>query len=298
MVRAVLEEEEEAVRLGFVGSLSMKEDVRAAVEAVRDLASVRIEEFYQAASPEEAFRLLRERIEARHVFVLLVGNLGSHHTAISVEAFRGFAIADEIAPFIVINDQDSKSAWSFTLIHEFAHVLLGQTGVSGARAEIAIEQFCNDVASEVLLPAKEVRELVIDARLEPIQAAERIHQFARARNLSGSMVAYRLHRMGRLTSDRWASIRDVFRDHWLRSRALARERARDQEGGPSYYTIRRHRLGNGLVSLVGRMVSSGALSTTRAGTILGMRPQNVHTIVHARPNHTSHNHREVSARLE
>ena len=58
-------------------------------------------------------RLLREHAEAAGVFVMLKGDLGSHHTAIEVETFRGFAIADDIVPFVVINDRDSPSAWSF-----------------------------------------------------------------------------------------------------------------------------------------------------------------------------------------
>jgi len=35
-------------------------------------------------------------------------------------------------PFIVINDQDARAAWSFTALHEVAHLGLGTTGVSPA----------------------------------------------------------------------------------------------------------------------------------------------------------------------
>jgi hypothetical protein len=56
------------------------------------------------------------------VFVLLVGDLGSHHSPLSQEVFRGFALADKRVPFIVINDQDAKTARSFTLIHELTHI--------------------------------------------------------------------------------------------------------------------------------------------------------------------------------
>ena len=44
---------------------------------------------------------------------------------------RGFALADEVAPFVVINHQDHRGAWSFTLLHELTHLWLGETGVSG-----------------------------------------------------------------------------------------------------------------------------------------------------------------------
>ena len=45
------------------------------------------------ATPELAFGYLREKIEAVGVFVLLIGNLGSHHTAIDAELSEDFALA-------------------------------------------------------------------------------------------------------------------------------------------------------------------------------------------------------------
>ena len=49
----------------------------------------------------------------------------------------------------------------------------------------------------------------------------------------------------------------------------------DQEpdsGGPSYYVLRRHRLGAHLVSTVSRFVSEGFLTTTKAARVLGVKP--------------------------
>jgi hypothetical protein len=80
---------------------------------------------------EAAFAYLRGKVEEGGVFVLLLGNLGSHHTNIPVEFFRGFAISDKLATMIVINDQDTKSAWSFTAMHELVHLWLGKK-LSGA----------------------------------------------------------------------------------------------------------------------------------------------------------------------
>ena len=90
--------------------------------------------------------------------MLLLGNLGSYHTNIPLEIFRGFAVADALAPMIVINDQDAKTAWGFTALHELAHLWLGSTGVSGGDPAVQIEQYCNDVAGEILLPAAELKD--------------------------------------------------------------------------------------------------------------------------------------------
>ena len=70
-----------------------------------------------------------------------MGNLGTHHTDIDVRIFRGFALADDVAPFVVINEKDSRAAWSFTLLHELVHILLGETGISGYNSNAEIERF-------------------------------------------------------------------------------------------------------------------------------------------------------------
>jgi Zn-dependent peptidase ImmA (M78 family) len=223
---------------------------------------------------------LREGVEQAGVYVLLIGDLGSHHSAIDLQTFRGFALADEIAPFIVINDRDSKAAWSFTLMHELAHLFLGQTGVSGQDSRLAIEQF-NDVASEYLLPNAELRALAALPVTDFAALQATIGDFAGKRNVSSSMVAYRLYRSGSLGQQQWQQLRRTFRDHWIQSQADRRERARVQEGGPSYYVVKRHRLGSALIDSVRRMLRGGDLTTSKAGKVLGVKPQQVQALVEA-----------------
>jgi hypothetical protein len=54
--------------------------------------------FRAQRTAEDAFKYLRTQVERTGVFVLLIGNLGSHHSNVSVEVFRGFALADDVAP--------------------------------------------------------------------------------------------------------------------------------------------------------------------------------------------------------
>ena len=272
MVRCLLEEEEETEPAPFVGARTIA-DGRAAAVDHRDYRAQR--------NARAAFALLREHAEAAGVFVMLKGDLGSHHTAIEVETFRGFAIADDIVPFVVINDRDSPSAWSFTLLHEMAHLLLGQTGVSSFRAESRTERFCNDVASAFLLPAPELEQLHIDptAGLELIE--EVIASFAGPRRLSRSMVAYAILRSGVIERETYAELSRRFRSQWHGMRATQRARAKEQEGGPTYYTVRRHRIGNAMIDLARRMLDARALTTSKAATMLGVSPKNVQALVEA-----------------
>lgn len=148
LVRTVLDDDEDIQPLAFIGSARAADGVAALVKSIEQQLGLTRTEYRQKKDAGEAFALLRERAEQAGVFVLLAGNLGSHHSALPVSTFRGFAIADPIAPFIVINDGDAKAAWSFTLLHELAHLWMGATGVSGGVPEMKIERFCCDVAGE------------------------------------------------------------------------------------------------------------------------------------------------------
>ena len=276
MVRAVLEDEEEVETLPFVGSMNMSDGEPAILTALGALLGVTVEDFRTQPDASAAFDLLRTDIEGNGVFVLVKGDLGSHHTAIDTEAFRGFAIADNVAPFIVVNDRDARPAWSFTLLHEFVHLILGQSGLSTEQDHSVIEQFCDDVAGKFLLPNEDLKLLKIGGVHQADQLVERrISEFAEARNLSRSMVAYRAYRADLISRPVYGSLNNRFRQQWQYQRANQRERNRLAEGGPNYYVIRRHRTGQALTSFARRMMRTGALSTSQAATVLGVKPTQV-----------------------
>lgn len=279
IVRSILEDDEEAEALKFVGAGGTERGVGAAVAALKEFLDFSLEEFREQQSGEQAFAYLRTCVERAGVFVLLIGNLGSHHTTIGVDTFRGFAIADKIAPFIVINDQDAPVAWTFSLLHELTHLWLGQTGVSaGYHTELAVEKFCNEVASTILLPASELAGL--DATgLSVVQAKEAISRFAHARRISRTMVAYRLLLSRSIDEGKWRSLSVEFRNDWLNSRELKKQRQAERKGGPNYYVIRRHRLGGALIGVVRRHLDDGTLSPTKASRVLGVKPRSVAPLV-------------------
>lgn len=279
LIRAALEEEEDTTPLAFVGSMTRSDAPAAVADRIRDTIELSIRDFRTARNASEAFKVLRSHTESAGVFVLLAGDLGSHHTTIGLEVFRGYAIADEIAPFVVINHNDDEAAWSFTLVHELAHLWLGQTGVSGDRSHKRVERFCNDVAGEFLLPQAELQEFEMDLAMEPSDLLRAVSDFARPRNISASMVAYKLYKADRINGATWRSLSGQLRSFWQANRARRREAAREQGGGPSYYVLRRHRLGQAMINTVGGLLAEGAISTVKAGRILGVKPRNVAAVL-------------------
>jgi Zn-dependent peptidase ImmA (M78 family)/transcriptional regulator with XRE-family HTH domain len=282
VVRALAEEEDEAKPLHFIGSCTMKDSSNAVLASIKDVLRIDLAEYRRQKNAEEAFAYLRAQAENAGIYVLLMGNLGTHHSAIAVETFRGFAIADPFAPFVVINDQDARTAWSFTLLHEIAHLWLGTTGVSGTSFEKAIERFCNDVASSFLLPAAELRELRIGNDTAPARAIELITVFANKRFVSRKMVAYGLFKAERIDLATWRSFDAALFKLWQKEKATDKEKSRDSESGPNYYIVRRHRLGRALLGFVERSMGAGALTPVKAAKVLGVKPRSVYPLLAAK----------------
>lgn len=282
LIKSLLEDAE-AGPLAFIGSATPGTPVPELAERITTQLQFDLNTFREQKAIEEAFAYLRQKTEASRIFVLLLGNLGSHHTNISVETFRGFALADKIAPVAVINDNDAVSAWSFTTLHEVAHLWLGETGVSGWAGGLPVEQFCSDVAAEILLPPKELAEFARIGTVTFDHIAEQVSRFADRRNISRAMVAYRLFRTGSINEKTWGALKDRFYKDWLAHAEREALKQKAREGGPSYYVVRRHRIGKALLNLVSRSIGEGLLSYTKAARLLGVKPRNVDPLLSGGP---------------
>lgn len=280
LIRSMLEDND-AGPLAFVDSMTLSKPAEELAGIITEHLGFSLEAFRARKSIDEAFAYVREQIEDVGVFVLLLGNLGSYHTNIPVEVFRGFALADRLAPMIIINDLDARSAWSFTAFHELAHLWLGATGLSGANdTKNKIEQYCNDVAGEILLPKGELDSLAELRSTNALETtAEIISAFATERRLSRSMVAYKLLRNDFINWRQWSSLTAHFADQWAKQKQREAEENKELEGGPSYYVVRRHRVGKALLGLVRRSLDDGTITYTKAGRVLGVKPRSVEPLL-------------------
>jgi Zn-dependent peptidase ImmA (M78 family) len=276
LVRSVLEDQE-VDPPDFVGKATLDIPVKELATRITKKFEIDITEFRAQRSVEDAFSYLRAKIEQAGVFVLLVGNLGSHHTNIPVKIFRGYASSDRLAPMIVINDQDAKSAWSFTALHELVHLWLGETGISGIDATNRTERYCNDVAGEILVPAEDLKVFSNPSSFN--RTVNFITDYADQWRVSRPMVAYKLYRTGRVDHDTWARLDSRFYDEFSAFKERKSEQQKSSEGGPNYYVVRRHRVGSALLGLVRRALDEGNLTYTKASRVLGVKPRNVELLL-------------------
>lgn len=268
-----LEDIDEAEPLSFVGKCSLDMPPEGVADAIVQILDFSLDEFRRQRTAEEAFRYLREKVEETGVYVILMGNLGHYTNQIDPKVFRGLALADPVAPFIVVNEYDARSAWSFTLLHEFAHILLGATGISGYHPNTSIlERLCNRAAAHILLPAWEIETIALRDESGEDILFEEITSFASERNLSRLMVAYNLLAGERIPGETYRELDRAF--------AADRGRKRRKEKAPiNPYVVKRHRLGAHLVGLVDRLVGERVMTSTKAAQVLGVRPTAVGKVI-------------------
>ena len=265
IVKDILEDYEEP--RSFVGSLKDSSNISAAVEMIKNILNLHDEKALD-------FSDLRERVHGIGVFVLLVGDIGNYHTKIEARIFRGFAIADPIAPFIVINPDDAKTARSFTLVHELTHVMMNKSGISGEvdidssqteRGEI--EKFCNDVASNFLLPSQFLPKIENPNNREVAQKF--IKCLANKRKVSEPMVAYRFWSERIISSNLY---RNLCKDYAIK---LLESKKNKRKAIININNVRKSYLGKLLIGFIKKSLHADNITYTKAGRVLRVNPISV-----------------------
>jgi len=264
LLRNALEDNDEGEPIAWVGSVSAQIGSRQIAEAIVEAAGFSRTEFRAQHTVTEAFATAREAVESLGIYVLLIGDLGHYSQKVSSQVFRGMSLPDPIAPFIIINDNDSKSAWTFTLFHELTHISIGKSAISGYSSDSDEERLCDETASYILLSDRDLRSL--PAATTILEHVAVISAAAKRWKLSRKMVAFNLLRINRIQPQTYEALARQFDDDRLEYPA------RREGGGGDYYVLRAHRLGRALIRTVNRMVSSGALTAPKAATVLGIRP--------------------------
>ena len=142
----------------YVGAMREELSMVTFAQYVRSVLDIKLEWFEDTQTPEQSFNYIRSAISNAGILVMMNGIVGSNtHRPLSIDEFRGFALVDDYAPLIFINTNDSVNGRLFSLLHEVAHVFIGENSLFNDRYSTAgrvkkEETLCNAVAAEILVP--------------------------------------------------------------------------------------------------------------------------------------------------
>lgn len=215
---------------GFVGSATLKTKPEDVAQRMCATIGFDLDARRECSTWTEALRLFIRQADRAGVLVMISGVvLNNNRRHLNPEEFRGFALADRLAPLVFINGADTKAAQTFTLAHELAHLWLGVSALSdagvlrieGHRRE---EVWCNRVAADLLAPLTVVRaELHADEALD-----DTLQRLAQRFKVSTLVVLRRLLDAGRL---HYGNFEPAYRRELQRLREIDRGGA----GGGDFY---------------------------------------------------------------
>ena len=240
----------------FVGCATLKTPIAEAVNILRRSLDLKANWAFNMPNTSAAINKLTEMLEYSGVFVSFNGVVGNNtHRALKVSECRGFALVNNIAPYIFVNSADAQTAQLFTLIHEAAHIMLG---FSAGHAETntlsndVSERWCDNVAAEFLVPAVEFRNVW----------NHNLKDASRKFKVSELVIARRAHDLGLIDTDE-------YRQFWIEynNRPLPTKNA---QGGGSFYKTSVKRVGRLLALHIKNAVGNRQLSYTDAYRLTGL----------------------------
>jgi len=236
---------------------------------LRSILDVSIRQQMKCRTKRDAFNAWRSALERKGVLVFQTGVL--RNLIVDPKEARGFSIAKQPYPVIVVNSKDHPTARCFTLIHELTHVLMEESGLCDMqyplRAVSDVERteiFCNRVAGATLVPADSLltTEVVKAHGRSPQWSDDELGMLARMYWVSWEVILRRLLILGRTSREYYQS--------WRASRTDEYPGPEDQKepriSTPTRVFIRNGRLFPGIVL---RAMANKIITSFEASDMLG-----------------------------
>ena len=111
--------------------MTLASRVETTATSMRHALGLDLEERRRIPTWTDALRRFIGQADELGVMVMVNGVVGNNNRRkLDPEEFRGFALADDLAPLVFINGADTKAAQMSTLAHELAHIWLERSALS------------------------------------------------------------------------------------------------------------------------------------------------------------------------
>ena len=267
-------EAEDAQPVSFAGRFTVNDPVESIASDISTTLGIDDAMRQNTDNWEQFLQRFIQRAERAGVIVMRSGVVESNNNRkLDVQEFRGFALDDAFAPLVFINGQDAKTAQIFTLAHEIAHLWIGESGVSNlddlrlpSQQPNAIDRKCDQVAAEVLVPARAFQQEWRDD--QPLESV--LQTVARKFRVSKFVVLRRAYENAKLSFD-------DYREQYELLVASLRGKGGGKGGGDFYRTLL-SRNGSTLTFAVLAASAEGRTSDREAAGLLNVKIKTVQAL--------------------
>lgn len=225
-----------------------------------------------------AFNTWRMHVEALGVLVFQMDR-------VSPDEVSGFAISEEILPVIAISRKRTRfNRRTFGLLHEFAHLMLRQSGVSDLDVDASrppedqrVEVFCNHVAAAALIPRERfLAEDILHWRSGRAEWDDReIEELAKVYSVSREAVVRRLLTFDRTSESFYRRKRSQYAAEEKARRAKEQAKLQEQEYRPNPPRDAVSNYGKPFIRLVLNNYYQDRITLSDVSSYLGLRVRHV-----------------------
>lgn len=242
-------------------------DAAAVGEDARLRSDISIDTQLAWTSDGQALGAWREALEWRGIFV--------QQSSLGRESLRGCSLWDDYAPLVVVNSAYHQTARSYSLIHEFGHLLNRSASacrdfVGPVDDDRVVERWCERFAASYLVPAHALLDLAAGSGVstsKPATEPKVVRKIANRFRVSGRAMAIRLTDVGLGTQDLY---------HKFATSTKLRDWSEGGGGGGEVRIEKRRReLGAKTVRTFLEALSSGRLNLREATDYLNLSPNEI-----------------------
>ena len=261
--------------LPFVGTAHVHDSINQTVQKIRRRLHLNIHWYKDGKIAEENFNNLRNQLTRCGVLVFTGGKVGCNtRRRLDINEFRAFTLVDAHAPLIFINTADAPNGRLFSLLHETAHIFFGKNSLFNhaewsSHTVNLLEQKCNAVASEILVPEEEFQHIWNPS----LPLTEMMEAAARHFRCSEAVILRRAYDAGKIT-----------RDEYLRMMSMQKARyqkmnAKKKRSGGDFYNTLLSNIDRRFLTALHRSLLRGTTQDTDAYRLTGLNRKTYTTAI-------------------
>ncbi len=245
--------------------ISINDNPEIIGEKFRDIFNLTEEKQRKFKTPYDLFHYIRDILEDRNIYVF--------QFSMPVEDARGFVFVDDTPNIIVVSTKDSIEARLFSLMHEFAHILLGESAIDLPdiinTTENDIENWCNKFSASFLLP-KTIAKSLFEKNKANLTQKEILNSLSRKYKVSKAMLLVSMKKLNFITHEDYERVLNRFKPELNKEK----EKGTKSGGGVSPERKILSEVGNKFISLVTNNYDKEFITYTDALNYLSIKSKN------------------------